>query len=735
MSDSSEAAFQSSRAHLLVELDRIRTMVEAAATVEDDEDEPSSATPQDSGEEEPDASHHAKLPLVLPETDRESVHDLTEDIETRCDATDDVTLRVRRLADGFDLSRRALDVLLLAVAPTVDDSIETTYKRLQGDQMLSRPTVGLVESLFGHTTEEQLAAGELLASSSPLRAHGLVSLGDPSNTNLSVRDRPITVDERIVEYLKGYDGLHQALVNGLQDHPPDVLEEPVAIEAPGTSLDELLVDDDLRDQLATIRDADEHGRRVYFHGPTGSGIHRAVDACSGSTSDTCLRADLSSVLEADALDALVREAILQNVPVHLAGADVAIGPQRRVDTSLEAVVRRFDALDRDLYITGTREWTPTGSTDALVDALVEFDRPTITQRREFWHDQLDQLGIEADAEALASAFDLTQGQLEAAVATARALAGADELTAEHVRAGCRAQSSDALDDLAQHVEPTKTWADIELEETTERQLRTLEAHITSRGRIYDDWGFREREGNAGVVALFKGLPGTGKTMAAEVLASAVGMDIYKIDLSSVVSKYIGETEENLERIFEAAEQSNTILLFDEADSIFGDRAEVSDATDRYANVEVNYLLQRIETYDGIVVLTTNYAKNMDTAFARRITHSIHFDRPDPDARAAIWAGAFPDETPVEDLDTEWLSGFDFSGGDIAKLAKHIAIDAAERDVDAITQPLVVQSIEQYKRDRDEPIREDDFEPYIEHLAGETERERKRTLHERRRGDR
>lgn len=733
MSDSSEAAFQSSRAHLLAELDRIRTMVEAAATVEDDEDEPSSATPQDSGEEEPDASHHAKLPLVLPEADRENVHDLTEDIEARCDATDDVTLRVRRLADGFDLSRRALDVLLLAVAPTVDDSIETIYKLLQGNQMLSRPTVGLVESLFGHTPEEQLAAGELLASSSPLRVHELVRLDDPPSAELNERARPIAVDERIVEYLKGYDGLDRALERVLQEYSPTALEEPLAIETTGRTLEELLVTDDTSERLESIRDADDSGRRYYFHGPAGSGTHRAVDACCAGD-DTVLRADLGSVLDADALDSLVRETLLQDVPVHLARADTAIRSRER-DTTLESVIHRFADFDGDLYITGTCEWTPTGTTDSVVDAIVEFDRPSIAQRRTFWHDALDRLDLDADAEALASTFDLTQGQLEAALATARALAGANELTADHVRAGCRAQSSDALDDLAQHVEPTKTWADIELEETTERQLRTLEAHITSRGRIYDDWGFREREGNAGVVALFKGLPGTGKTMAAEVLASAVGMDIYKIDLSSVVSKYIGETEENLERIFEAAEQSNTILLFDEADSIFGDRAEVSDATDRYANVEVNYLLQRIETYDGIVVLTTNYAKNMDTAFARRITHSIHFDRPDPDARAAIWAGAFPEETPVEDLDTEWLSGFDFSGGDIAKLAKHIAIDAAERDVDAITQPLVVQSIEQYKRDRDEPIREDDFEPYIEHLAGETERERKRTLHERRRGDR
>jgi len=182
---------------------------------------------------------------------------------------------------------------------------------------------------------------------------------------------------------------------------------------------------------------------------------------------------------------------------------------------------------------------------------------------------------------------------------------------------------------------------------------------------------------------------------------------------------------HLEQIFQAAEQSNAILLFDEADSIFGDRAEVSDASDRYANVEVNYLLQRVETYDGIILLTTNYAQNIDTAFARRITHSITFKEPDTPTQQQIWETIFPADCPTEDIDTEWLAGFDYSGGQINKLAKHIAIYVADAGEETITQRHVVEALEQYKRDHNSQIREQDFEPYLEYLAGPTELEERR----------
>ncbi|MFW5978426.1 MAG: ATP-binding protein, partial [Halohasta sp.] len=178
-------------------------------------------------------------------------------------------------------------------------------------------------------------------------------------------------------------------------------------------------------------------------------------------------------------------------------------------------------------------------------------------------------------------------------------------------------------------------------------------------------------------ALFEGPSGTGKPMAAEILAGDVGMALYRIDLSSIVSKYIGETEENLEEIFTAAENSNAVLLFDEADAVFGDRAEVSDATDRYANAEVNYLLQRIENYDGVVLLTTNYASAIDSAFQRRLDHTVSFKQPQRETRRAIWEGIFPEATPLGEIDYDFLASFEFTGGEIKGICQTAAVLAAE----------------------------------------------------------
>ncbi|MBZ6494858.1 ATP-binding protein [Natrinema longum] len=726
--------YATTQEHLLAELERIDMILDRYERTMESGD-PRKSAPDD---EEPNAATMATEPkslqLALPEGDRREIDELTQTIEQNCEDTGaDITLRLRVLEERFDLSRRHLDVLLLALAPRLDDTVAAQYQHIQEHSALPSLTVILLEKLFGRTPEERLAAGALVASNSPLQEHGLLTVNSPPEGFPSERGRQYTVDDRILEYLKGYDGIDPTLEAAIDAHSPADLDEHLTETAAEATLEDLLIDDDGRAALASLPDGEDGtGRRFYFCGPPGSGVDRAVEACCRA--ERYLQADLRAVLAADALEALVREATIQDVPVQLVNADEATVADRQSDHSLEGVLARFRAFDNDLFVTGEQSWTPAESRRASVDAIHEFDRPSIALRRQFWAARADDLPADLEPETMASTFDLTQGQLEAALATADSLAGGDDPTLEDVRAGCRAQSSSELAELAQHVDPSKTWADIEVDERTERQLGKLETHVTNRGLIYDDWGFREADGNAGIVSLFKGHPGTGKTLAAEVLANAVGMALYKIDLSTVVSKYIGETEENLERIFRAAEQSNAILLFDEADSIFGDRAEVSDATDRYANVEVNYLLQRVETYDGVIFLTTNYAQNIDTAFTRRITHSIRFDEPDDDTREEIWKGIFPDDCPLEGIDWEWLAAFDYSGGTIEKLAKHVAIYVADRGEDTITMRHVVEALEEYKRDRNSRIREQDFEPYLEYLQGPTEREAKERLHRERHGN-
>ncbi len=245
-------------------------------------------------------------------------------------------------------------------------------------------------------------------------------------------------------------------------------------------------------------------------------------------------------------------------------------------------------------------------------------------------------------------------------------------------AGLYAGADSRIDELAQHIEPLATWADLVLPEAQIETLHEIVAHIRQMGVVYGDWGFAAKSTRGlGISALFSGASGTGKTMAAEVLANELGLDLYRIDLSAVVSKYIGETEKNLRRVFDAAEETGAILLFDEADALFGKRSEVKDSHDRYANIEVSYLLQRMESYRGLAILTTNFKAALDPAFLRRIRFIVNFPFPDAVLRAQIWRRVFPSQTPVDGIDLGRLTQLSVAGGNIRNIAMNAAFLAAD----------------------------------------------------------
>ncbi|HEX5503433.1 MAG TPA: ATP-binding protein, partial [Thermomicrobiales bacterium] len=244
---------------------------------------------------------------------------------------------------------------------------------------------------------------------------------------------------------------------------------------------------------------------------------------------------------------------------------------------------------------------------------------------------------------------------------------------------CRVQARPRLDDLAQRIESPARWDDLVLPAAQTRTLREIAAQVRHRARVYEEWGFAAGGGGRGlgISALFAGASGTGKTLAAEVLAGDLRLDLYRIDLSQVVSKYIGETEKNLRRVFDAAEEGGAVLLFDEADALFGKRSEVKDSHDRYANIEVSYLLQRMEAYRGLAVLTTNLKAALDPAFLRRIRFVVQFPFPDRAERARIWRRIFPPAAPTAGLDPERLARLDVAGGNIRNIALSAAFLAAD----------------------------------------------------------
>jgi SpoVK/Ycf46/Vps4 family AAA+-type ATPase len=318
---------------------------------------------------------------------------------------------------------------------------------------------------------------------------------------------------------------------------------------------------------------------------------------------------------------------------------------------------------------------------------MDVSMPPYPVRLALWERALADASIpRAELAPIADGFRLGPARIDDAASEAiRAAAlrdgGGSRPTAEDLRAAARAQSSRALHGLADKVEPVYSWEDIVLPARVMQGLRAVCASVTYRHVVYSEWGFDRRLAHGrGVNALFAGASGTGKTMASQIIARELGLDLYAIDLSTVVSKYIGETERNLRQIFRAAEWCNAILFFDEADALFGKRSEVRDAHDRYANIEVAFLLQQMEQYSGIVILATNLAKNLDDAFTRRMEHTLEFPMPDNRHRERIWRRIFPPEAPLApDVDFAFLGQrFELSGGNI----RNAALAAAYRAADA-----------------------------------------------------
>ncbi len=319
---------------------------------------------------------------------------------------------------------------------------------------------------------------------------------------------------------------------------------------------------------------------------------------------------------------------------------------------------------------------------ALQRATLRFsvNRPDRTEQKRLWEEALGAAAtsVNGGLDGVAAQFRLSARSIAQAGAELAPALAAGNRPETALWGACRGLQRTRLDELAQRIEAAAGWDDLILPEPQRATLRQISAHVRHRLKVYEDWGFaRKGSRGLGISALFAGESGTGKTMAAEVLANELHLDVYRIDLSSVVSKYIGETDKNLRRVFDAAEDSGAILLFDEADALFGKRSEVKDSHDRYANIEVSYLLQRMEAYRGLAILTTNQKAALDAAFQRRLRFVVYFPFPDAAEREAIWRGVFPAATPMRGLDHAKLARLHVAGGSIRNIALNAAFRAAE----------------------------------------------------------
>ena len=585
-----------------------------------------------------------------------------------------LTLPLERLRERFGLNQIELDALLISLAPELDPRYERLYAYLQDDVTRKRPTVDLVLNLLTDSFTDKLALRRLFTEDGRLlRSRLLICFADGSGREPTLLSHYLRPAARLVEHLLGHPGVDEALL-------------PHAELITAGQLDPLLSGhSDLPPGLADQLTAAAAVNPVFaFVGGHGVGKREAALRLAAAVGRPLLRADFAALAAGDgglleALQLLWRDGCLAGALLYLTGWDKALDEDGRAQPDLFELVLDYP---HPIIVTSAALWQPTQRHLPRPFFPVTFALPDYDERLRLWRHYL--AAEVPDLATVANQFSLTPGQIADVAASARDLAAwqGERLVESHLFAASRAHSNQKLSTLATKIHPRYSWADIVLPEDTLAQLREMVNTVHQRPTVYGEWGFERKIAlGKGLNALFAGESGTGKTMSADIMAGVLGLDLYKIDLSSLVSKYIGETEKNLNRIFTEAATSNAILFFDEADAIFGKRSEVKDSHDRYANIEISYLLQRMEAYDGVVILATNMRSNLDDAFTRRLHFIIEFPFPEAADREIIWRVNFPPETPLAaDINFTLLAErFRLAGGNIRNIIMAAAFLAAESD--------------------------------------------------------
>ena len=552
------------------------------------------------------------------------------------------------MCGALQLSPFERDVVLLCATAELDSSFAASCARAHGDPRRGYPTFSLA---LGALPEAHWSA---LAPSSPLRRHPLIVLGAGD----AITTCPLRIDERVLHFLAGVDHLDERLLGLIDRVPAPAAALPPSHHAVVERIVALWLRGGAVPAIQLVGPDDEGQRRIAAAAAfaVGTVLYALPVHALGTGIDEPLVARL-----------LAREAALGRTALLLEYDELDAADPRALTAA------RLADRAGGLVIATTRDRRRPGRRPC-----VTFDvaHPTKPEQRALW---AAHVAPAAAIDGLVAQFDLSAAAIETVCGIAADRRDLDPAAA--LWDACRLESRPRLDDLAQRIEARAGWADLVLPEPQRDVLREIAVHVRQRATVYERWGFAGQGSRGlGISALFSGASGTGKTMAAVVLARELSLDLHRVDLSQVISKYIGETEKNLRRIFDAAEGGAAILLFDEADALFGKRSEVKDSHDRFANIEVSYLLQRMEAYRGLAILTTNLKSALDTAFLRRIRFVVPFQFPDAAQRAEIWRRVFPADAPTEGLDPHRLARMNVAGGNIRNIAVGAAFLAAEAGV-------------------------------------------------------
>ncbi len=618
-----------------------------------------------------------------------------------------------RLARTFNLSPFEVQVLVICLAPELRSKYDRIYAYLQDDITRRRPSIALVLDLLCRSESERWQLQSLFTKHGNLIQTGLLQVVEDhhSPSGSSNLARFLKLDSRILNYILGNNSLEPRL------------QELATLKNAEDHVEDLSIDQKIEDGVSRLiewhlsPDTVKTGNLViHLYGPPGVGKQQLAQKQAQQLGCRLLCLDFSQLFgyesEAEELLRLAfRDAMLLQSPLYIYSIDNLLGDEYRSRMLTKTLVKTVEEYGWLTFLAGEKLWQAQGTFGNSIFKSIEIPMPDFSIRKKVWQKRLGQLELKKDQvpddatiTQLASQFRLTPGQIKTATDSIRL---EHRLSPENVNGdhgdlldACRNQSNQKLRELAIKIDARYDWKDLILPDSKRALLLQICDQIRQQYKVFNQWGFDEKLAyGKGLSALFSGPPGTGKTMAAQVIANEIQLDLYKVDLSTVISKYIGETEKNLSRIFKEAETSNAILFFDEADALFGKRTEVNDAHDRYANIEVSYLLQKMEEYNGIVVLASNFRVNMDDAFVRRIRFIIEFPFPDEESRKEIWRIHFPERAPVEkDIDYDLLARqFAIPGGNIKNVILNAAFLAAKLDAPIAMEHILEGTRHEYEK--------------------------------------
>ncbi|MCA9562073.1 MAG: ATP-binding protein [Myxococcales bacterium] len=629
-------------------------------------------------------------------------------------------LAIEVLRGRFHLSERQVILLIAAAAPALSVDLARLYSFSWADFAIKLPSVGFLSELVAETPAHIPDIVKEFREYSPLVRSRLITLADSPNwgSPTPLLHRSVRVPDRVTAFLQQQAEAMSALAASVS-----LFDDP----GRATTLEALVIPDstvtDLR--VAVDRAITSGAPRLLLIGPPGAGRRTSLAAAFAEHGWGTLTIELG-VLPADpvaledALVELAREALLKGCCLHIRG-DSVFGDRETLSNYSRPLNKVFDGYTGPLALSANRpEARIYGIFENVFD--VPFPLAKAAQQRALWETKLReaQCVSEEDAPALLTQrFSLTPGAIHRAVWEAKArasLLGEDSrnekgqliLQVPDLSRAIRRKTDHALGNIAEPFSTSLTWDDVVLPDRVLSTLKEIQSYARHREKVYDNWGFRRKMSyGRGLSCLFSGPPGTGKTMMAAVLAESLGRELYRVDVSRIMSKWVGETEKNLGTAFDEAERGQIVLLFDEADSLFAKRTKGQSSQDRYVNLEVNYLLQRMENFDGVSILTTNNEKNIDEAFKRRLKFKVNFPLPKSELRAELWRSMVPPEAAIEEnIEWEWLGKrFEMSGGNIKNAVLRAAFYAAEGD-GVITHDLLYQAAIAESREMGKVVRDD-----------------------------